>query len=135
MNNGQIKVGPCRCPGAIHGEDWVELYPELTLEGGLTVANTLAPDSGFETIPEMSNAVIVGLMKTEIAAWSFIDENGPVKLPPTRAMLQTLLPFQRGGAVLAQALSPRVREAASTDPFKVATTRKSSRRGPTAPNS
>lgn len=139
--NGTIKVGPCRCPGEIHEEDWVELYPELTLAGGLRVANTLAPDSGYGNIPEMSTAVILALMETEISAWSFIDEQGPVPIPgritgskDRQSTLARLLPFAKGGAVLSAALTPRVREAAQTDPFKVATTRKSSKRGRTAPS-
>lgn len=126
--NGTIEVGPCRCPGAIHGTDWVELHPELTLPGGLAVAAALGEGSGLKPI-EIGPAALEALFQTEIRAWSFVDDRGPV--PILSSTIRRMLPFARGGAVVANALTPRLQEAASTDPFTVAQTPPSSDSGPT----
>ena len=127
-DNGQIEVGPCRCPEAIHGTDWVELHPELTLAGGLRVAAALGADSGLAPL-EVGPAAVEALMLTEIRAWSFTDDQGPV--PVLATTIARLLPFRRGGAVVANLLAPRISEAAQTDPFTVRPTPRSSGTGRT----
>lgn len=124
---GRIEVGPCRCPGQIHGVDWVELYPDLTLDGGLAVAYAL---SSGEPMTQMSREVTLALMVTETKAWSFLNEDG-TPAPITEGAVRHFLPYQTGGAIVANAVAPRILEAAQTDPFKVRQTRRSSVTGPT----
>jgi hypothetical protein len=126
-DNGRIEVGPCRCPGAIHGEDWVELHPDLTLSGGLAVAAHIGDNSGLSRL-EVGPSALKALMRTEIMAWSFLDDDGkPVPVIPET--IERMLPYAKGGAVVANAIVPRLAEASQTDPFKVRSTRRSSMPG------
>lgn len=95
MENIEVPVGECRCPGSPHEQDMVYLAPELGLTAGLAVEAAMASSDGEgQTI-----AVSLALINHNIVEWTFTDEAGVVAITP--ANIQRLLPYAKGGEAVA----------------------------------
>jgi hypothetical protein len=106
MSETLVKVGECRCPGAPHPEDWVELHPQATFPMGTAVMAAIRA-AGED------NITLQGLMGQAyvlfgIKAWSFVGPDGdPIPVNHTTRewpqLVVSLLPWAHGGAELVDA--------------------------------
>jgi len=107
-DNGRIEVGDCRCPGALHGTDWVDLRPDLSFRGGVLLSAAKTGQGWGGLSAEMrSAAVFADLAETEIKEWSFLSEEG-LPVPIQQSTIDLYLSWEHGGARLAEALAKRL---------------------------
>lgn len=102
----KVMVGACRCPGAPHAEDWVEMHPQVPILVGSTVLSGIRAAGGDESriLALMARAYVMYGPR----AWSFVDKDGdPIRVDPTQAgwadLVDELLPWDMGGAEVADA--------------------------------
>lgn len=100
MSDTRVDVGECRCPGAPHPNDWVELYPEPTIAMGSAVMAAIRA-SGDDNMVLQGN-MAVSYVLFGIKAWSFIGEDGdPIAINPSHeawpSVVNKLLPWAHGG--------------------------------------
>lgn len=102
----RVMVGACRCPGAPHAEDWVELHPNVPMLVGSSVMSAVRASGDDESriVALMARAYVLYGPK----AWSFVDEDGDaVRVDPTQPdwldTIDRLLPWEAGGKAVADA--------------------------------
>jgi hypothetical protein len=91
----RVDVGACRCPGAPHDSDWVDLEPELTLAmaSGALFAMRLAGDTASDQMAAISSSYL----PSGIRDWAFTNEDeSPV--PINRDNMERLIPWDKGGS-------------------------------------
>lgn len=106
MERTRVEVGECRCFGAPHPVDWVELHPEVTMAMGTAVMAAVRASGDNQAILEgmMSECYVAfGIRK-----WSFTDEDGnPIYITTARPgwmdLVNRLLPWNNGGSELVDA--------------------------------
>jgi hypothetical protein len=84
---------PCTCPQAHEDGDVVYLAPVLGLRGGLAVEAAMSD-------PNPTLAVSLALIQHNVLDWSKTDEKGD-PVPITDANLEALLPWAKGGEIVA----------------------------------
>lgn len=98
-------VVPCTCPGKPHDSDWVDLWPEATLDIG--AAATMAVQVYGHDPMQLQVALGHAFVYYGIRAWSYVDAKGnPVPViprdPDWPATVDRMLPWLRGGHDLAE---------------------------------
>lgn len=104
MERTRVQVGPCRCPGKPHAEDWVELHESIPVALGAGFRAALRASGGNEV--RLQGLLAKVYLEHGIRAWSFQDEDGrgitvddgAFDWPDTVARL---LPWDKGGATVA----------------------------------
>lgn len=98
----EARRGDCPCPGAVHAVETIDIMAELDLP---TAAGAMAAVK--EAPPETSAvqaALISAYLPAVIRRWSFMEPDGTGGIhgvPITRANMERLLPWGKGGMVLA----------------------------------
>lgn len=95
----RVVVGECRCPGAPHTEDWVELKPKLDVPMG--IAAFAAIDASADPA-DIQGAVAGVFLRHGIIGWSFVDADG-APVPVTREAIERNIGWTTGGYDVAQA--------------------------------
>ena len=102
----KVMIGACRCPGAPHAEDWVEMHPQVPIMVGSAVLSAIrvAGDDEARLMALMARAYVA----YGIRAWSFTDEDGRgIQVDPSSEgwmeRVQDLVPWDLGGAIVADA--------------------------------
>lgn len=104
MEGPRVDVGECRCPGATHPSDWVELWPSVPIAVGASVMAAIRESGDDETVLQGQLARIY--VTLGVRAWSFVDADGRgIPVRPTGSgwadVVAELLPWDRGGAEVA----------------------------------
>lgn len=93
--------GACRCPGAPHPSDWVEVIPEVSIPLG---AAAIAAVRIGEGDPVAVEGMLAGAaVRFGISGWSFVDADGDPE-PVTFENITRLLPYAEGGLQVADAV-------------------------------
>lgn len=103
MEDVRVDVGECRCPGAPHATDWVEMRPTADPAIGAAVMAAIRETGDDE--PMMMGQLARIYVTLGIRAWSFVDHEGrPVPVRPGTAgwpdLVADMLPWDRGGKVV-----------------------------------
>jgi len=100
MSLVRVAVGACRCPNAPHGDgDWVDLRPAPTIDIGAAVY--AAVQQWSDDPIQLQVSWTRAYLRYGVAAWSFVDADGPVLIRPMsdgyEDLVNRLLPFDQGG--------------------------------------
>ena len=114
MERTRVEVGACRCPGAPHPADWVELSGSVPIMVGIGVLSAIraaGDDEGRLEALMARTYVRYGLVD-----WSFVDSDGRrVFIDPSSAewgeTVDRLLPWDAGGQEVAEAADALYSEA------------------------
>ena len=91
-----VPVGACRCIGGPHTSgDEVYLAPEASLTRGLRANGALA-EAGNDSA-RLETLLGRVFIEEGVIAWTFTDDDGD-PIPVTRANIERLLPWGRGGS-------------------------------------
>ena len=102
--SNKVEVGACRCPGAPHSNDWVELHPQVTIPIGTAVY--AAVRAAGEDSQLMQGLMARSYVLLGIRRWSFTDLDREV-IPVTPGhvgwseLVDHLLPWNNGGMEVA----------------------------------
>ena len=96
----RVAVGGCRCPGAPHPDDWVELEPRPTFPMG-TAFHAAIPEAAGDSV------VLQGLwarvfIRFGVKRWSFVDDDGSA-VDISVESAERLLPWADGGRTVVDA--------------------------------
>jgi hypothetical protein len=102
----RVMGGECRCPGAPHPEDWVELESSVPIMVGVSVTQAIA--SAGDDEGRLTALMAQAYVRYGIRAWSFTNEAGnPLPVDPSDrdwpGTVDRLLPWDKGGAEVADA--------------------------------
>lgn len=102
----RVEVGPCRCmPDFPHGQDWVDLAPEIPVDMGAAVYAAIRSAKGDDI--RLQGLMARAYVQFGVVRWSFTDDEGePVRVQTSSAdwpdLLDHYLPWGRGGQVVAE---------------------------------
>ena len=94
-----VPVGPCRCPGAPHGEDTVSLAAKPTIALGIAAMYAIRVS---ENEADLRGQLAEVYLRNGIVAWTFVDAERNA-VPVTSESIERLLPFGDGGLIVAEA--------------------------------
>ncbi|MFN8520727.1 MAG: hypothetical protein U0667_15330 [Chloroflexota bacterium] len=92
----RVELGACRCPGAPHPSDWVDVDPVVSVHLGGAVLSVFGRAGSSETVAQA--LLTEAYLLYGIGAWSFVDEEGDaIPVRPSDGdwpeVVNRLLPF------------------------------------------